>query len=302
MKKLFITLSVLLFTVAVSAQNKQNLKISYDSLSNFLTKNVEGYTGQELYLKGLDKSSQSYGYSGFILKYKNDDALLNDEKNIYKPNDNYNSRYEDLAGKYFNVLEVIRHANTPNEYYLKLQELSTGDVVYYKYDTNAEYTFPFIVRGFLEKQKQLQLGKEYVLADDILKMSRNLVTGKAISFTTGERWETTDVTIDNRANEMVLVFQNKNGVKITVPYSTLTDEGIKKIYTADEATALTRKFNVNNFRRILQNKIRVGMTKEMTRMAWGEPTEIKNINGGKEQWFYPAGNLIFTGDKITSTK
>ncbi|MDU1892470.1 MAG: hypothetical protein E6767_17435 [Dysgonomonas sp.] len=302
MRKINVAIILLFVTLCISAQDKPDLSIGYDSMKNFLHKNIEVYKGQELYLRGLDKSSQSYGYSGFILKYKNDDALLNDEKNIYKPNDNYNSRYEDLVGRYFNVLDVIRHANTNNEYYLKLQELSSGDIVYYKYDTNSEFTFPFIVRGFLEKQKQLLIAKEYVIADDILKVSRNLVTGKGIVFTTGDKWTCTDITIDNRANELVLVLQNKGGVKITVPYSTLTDEGIKKIFTADEATTLTRKYNVNNFRRILQNKIRVGMTKEMTRMAWGEPTQINQAGTNKEQWIYPAGTLSFNGDKIISTK
>jgi len=277
----------------------------YDSTVNFLGKNAMAYKGQELFLKGLDKVDQSYGYSGFILKYKKDDGVLNDEKNIYKPNDNYNSRYEDLAHKYFYVQDVIQQSRTDNnttDFYLKLQELSGGDIVYYKYDTNSEYTFPFIVRGYFEKQKQLKTGQAYVLSDNIQKMARNLITGNAVSVVTGQTWKCIDVNIDNSNNELSMILQNPQGVKIAMAYSLLDDmDGIKKIYTADEAKNLTRKYNSNNFRRILQNKIRVGMTKEMTRLAWGEPTEIKEA-GKTEQWFYPAGSLIFTGDKITTTK
>ncbi|WP_029904183.1 hypothetical protein [Prevotella sp. 10(H)] len=312
MRKVFAIIIFTLSTISLLAQSgkiKEAIPtIAYDSTANFLGKNAMGYTGQELYLKGLDKSSQSYGYSNFILKYKKDDELLNDEKNIYKPNDNYNSRYEDLAGKYFHVLEVIRHPMSTkdkdfkDEFYLKLQELSSGDIMYYKYNVDSEYTFPFIVRGFFEKQKQLLTGKEYVISDDILKMSRNLVTGSALTFTTGQTWKCIDVTMDNTTNEMSLVLQNAKGLKTVIPYSTiLNTESIKKVYTAEEAKELTKKYNVNNFRRILQNKVRVGMTKEMTRLAWGEPTDI-NESGKTEQWTYPAGKLTFSGDKIISTK
>lgn len=310
MKRFYSLLIICLFASIGFAQknNKQDITISYDSTTNFLGKNVLQYTGQELYLKGLEKSSRQYGYTGFILKYKKDDDLLNEEKNIYKPNDNYSSRYEDLAGKYFQVLEVIKHPKAKkstedyqDDYYLKLQEKSSGDILYYKYNTDSEYTFPFITTGFFIKEKQLLNGKEYVISDDILKMSRNLATGKALTFTTGQTWKYTDLTIDNTNSELSLILQNKGGVKTAIPYSLLiNNEGIKKVYTAAEASTLTKKYNSNNFRRILQNKIRVGMTKEMTRLAWGEPAEIKE--GKTEQWIYPAGVLNFRGDKIISTK
>jgi len=308
MKKIYFIIITILLTGNISAQKNKKQQtdiIPYDSISNFLGRNATAYTGQELFLKGLSKSDQSYGYSGFILKYKKDDGVLNDEKNIYKPNENYNSRYEDLAHKYFYVQEVIqqpRSDNNDTDFYLKLKELSGGDILYYKYDVNSEYTFPFIVRGYFEKQRQLKTGNEYILSDNIMKMSRNLITGNALAATTGQTWKCIDVNIDNTNNELSMVFQNPQGIKTAIAYSLLDDsDGIKKMYTADEAKTLTRKYNSNNFRRILQNKIRVGMTKEMTRLAWGEPTDIKT-NGKTEQWFYPAGKLTFTGDKITSTK
>lgn len=307
---LIAVLALLSYSIFAQKNKKQEIDIlPYDSTRNFLGKDVLQYTGQELFLKGLDKPSQEYGYSGFILKYKKDDDILNDEKNIYKPNDNYNSRYEDLAGKYFQILEVLNHPKAKSnkqdyadDYYLKLQEKSSGDVLFYKYNVDSEYTFPFIVTGFFLKQKAIQTGKEYVLSDDILRMSRNLSTGKALSFTTGQTWKCTDLTIDNTNNELSLILESKDGLKTATPYSLLNNnEGIKKVYTATEANELTKKYNINNFRRILQNKIRVGMTKDMTRLAWGEPTEVVK-NGNAEQWLYPAGQLNFRGDKIVSTK
>ena len=312
MKKIFaIIIVTTLYSINSLAQKNslEDVSIAYDSLSNFLGKKAMGYTGQELYLKGLDKKSRIYGYNGFILDYKKDDDVLNDEKNIYKPNENYNSKYEDLAGKYFNVLEVIKHPkaniNTTeygNIFYLKLQELSNSDILYYKYNVSSEFTFPFIVRGFLEKQKELLSGKEYVVADNVLKMSRNIVSGTTLTFDTGEAWKCIDVTMDNNTNELSLLLQNSRGIKTSIPYSEFnTTDGTKKVYTSAEVAELIKKYNPNNFRRILQNKIREGMTKEMTLLAWGKPLEIKE-EGKNAQWIYPAGSLTFSGDKIISSK
>ena len=312
MKKIFIGISLFVFSTGLFAQNGKNESVAqpYDSTTNFLGKNVQQYIGQELYLKGLEKSSQSYGYSGFILKYQKDDDLLNNEKNIYKPNgENYSSRYEDLAGKYFQVLDVVRHPKAKkdangygDEFYFKLQEKSGGDILYYKYNANSEFTFPFILTGFFIKEKQRLIGKEYVITDDILRMSRNLVSGKALAFTTGQMWKCIDFDVDSNDNELSLFLQNSGGLKTAIPYSLIADsEGVKKIYTASEASAMRKKYNDNNYRRILQNKVRVGMTKEMTRLAWGEPAEVKQ-SGKNEIWSYPTGNLVFNGDKIISTK
>lgn len=300
-----ITITLLLTALSAFAQN--DISARYDSLANFAGENAKAYKGQEFYLKGLDKGSHSFGYAGFILNYKEDNDILNDPKNIYKPNDNYNSKYEDLVSRYFYVLDVIEHPKAKETeeytdiYYLKLQELSSNDVVFFRYNVKSEFTFPFVVRGFIEKQKQLLHGKEYVVSDNVLKESRNVVTGSALKFETGEQWECVDVTIDNKLNEIALVLKNRKGIKTTIPYSYMkADTGMRKMFTAEEATTLTKKYNSNNFRRILQNKIRTGMTKDMTRLAWGEPVEIKK-EGKTEEWIYPMGKLTFSGDKIVGS-
>lgn len=314
MKRLFICFSVLVFATILNTQytSAQNATESNDSTANFLGKDVMKYKGQELYLNLLNEKKQKFGYNGFIVDYKKDDDLLNDENNIYKPNENYNSQYEYLGGKYFRVLDVIAHPKAKEDakkygdkYYLQLQIIPNGDIVYYKYDANEEFSFPFIATGFYAKQKELLKGKDFVVSDEVLKHLRNLNTGKSIDFTTGEEWKCIDLTIDIDEG-VALVMQNNKAIRFLLPYSNMTNEqGIKKVFTADEAFQYTKKFNENNFRRILQNKIRVGMTKEMTKLAWGEPIEISESGSGKnktEQWVYPAGNLTFRNDKIINTK
>lgn len=307
MKKELLFILGLLFASITFAQDTS---LAYDSTRNFLGKDVRQYIGQELYLKGLDRTSKSFGYSGFILNYKKDDDILNDVKNIYKPNDNYNSIYEDLVGKYYMVQDVIAHPKAKqdsqaygNYYYLKLKEKSTSDELYYKYNTASSDLFPFIVTGFFIKEKERQKGKEYVVSDDILKMSRNVNTGSALKFTTGQTWKCIDLTMDNTNNQLSLLLESKDGTKTAIPYATLySPDGIKKIFTADEANALIKKYNSYNFRRILQNKLRVGMTKEMTQLAWGKPTEVKEAGKNTEQWVYPMGQITFKGNAISSMK
>lgn len=303
---IFLALSFCLY--AQNGESENNV-LPNDSTTNFFGDDVQKYIGQELYLKGLNKSSLSYGYSGFILKYKKNDDLLNDEKNIYKPNGtNYSSRYEDLAGKYFQVLDVVKHTTSKSssaqkeEIYFKLQEKSSSDILYYNYNPNSEYTFPFILTGFFLKEKERLIGQEFVITDAVLRMSRNVLSGKALTFTTGQIWKCIDFDV-NEDGELSLLLQSSGGLKTSISYAFLSDdEGIRKVYTAAEASLMRKKYNDNNYRRILQNKVRVGMTKEMTRLAWGEPTEEVLQSGKKETWIYPAGSLMFSSDKIISTK
>ncbi|MEL4419631.1 hypothetical protein, partial [Shewanella algae] len=81
--------------------------LKYDSSEIFLGNDVKKYVGQELYLIGKSSELRKYGYEGFLIDYK-DESLLN-EKNIYKCCESYHSKYSELVGKYFKVLDVIKH-------------------------------------------------------------------------------------------------------------------------------------------------------------------------------------------------
>jgi hypothetical protein len=50
-----------------------------------------------------------------------------------------------------------------------------------------------------------------------------------------------------------------------------------------------------------KGKIRVGMTADQCRMAWGEPDRIsRTVTAHKthEQWVYPSGNRLYFDDKV----
>ena len=89
--------------------------------------------GQELYLNGKAESLRKYGYDGFLTDYNKSKF----DGGVYKCCDSYNSKYDELAGKYFKVLEIIKHPKAEqNEYlYGKSSTLSckkeSNDIVYY---------------------------------------------------------------------------------------------------------------------------------------------------------------------------
>src|SRR5258707_13437044 len=109
---------------------KRETKETYDSTQDYLGQKFKLYVGQELYLKGMPESSRQYGFPNFSIEPNG--SPLN-KKNIYKccEGDGYNSKYEELHGKYFTVLDVLNNSSQHiNEVYLKLQEKQTNDVIF----------------------------------------------------------------------------------------------------------------------------------------------------------------------------
>lgn len=303
------------FFAAFAQKTEKDAIIStapYDSLKNFLGDDVARYKGQELWLKPLPKQQQEYGYANFILQYKKDDDVLNSEKNIYKCCDGYNSQYNELVNKHFFVQEVLKHPKSKkddggynDEFYLQLQEIISGDIVYYKYTTDSEFTFPFIVMGFLEKQKSLVLGEEYVFADNVITDATDIISGQKAITTVGAIWKCVDLRVDSDEQELSVIVQNGSRQKIAVPLSVIKDTQLPlKVYDASQVAIFRKRFgNYTTFNRILQQKIVRGMTKEMCRMSWGEPLEkIETENGSAklETWTYPANSISFRNGRVVS--
>ena len=315
-KVLSISLSIclLLTSSSLSAQKKDKNVIEaalpYDSLTNFLGENVAQYKGHELWLKPLPKQQQEYGYSNFIMQYKKDDDVLNAEKNVYKCCDGYNSKYKELENKHFWVKEVLKHPKSKkdnedrsDEFYLQLQDKASGDVVYYKYAIDSEFTFPFVVMGFLEKQKAMIVGKEYVFADNVIAGAKDRVSGQRAITTVGVKWKCVDLIVDNGESELSVIVENAQKQQIAIPLSVISDTELPlKSYPASKIATYRKQFgNYTTFNRILQQKVVKGMTKDMCRMSWGEPIEIipaASIGAKDETWAYPANNLVFRNGRV----
>ena len=320
MKK-FITLTILLTSFSVYAfgqitttkitpKSEPIKTASYDSTLNFLGEDVYNYKGQELYLKGMSKELREFGYSGFRIDYRKNG--VGDNKNTYKCCDSFGSKYDELAGKYFKVLDIIKHPRAEDleylygkEFFLKLQEKQSNDIVYYEYDAKYDrYTFPFIVVGFFEKQKKIVNGQDYVIKDKVLEDKRDIYTSKTITIKTGQKWKTKDLTIEQEYFTLSLLIENPLGEITTISYYDVFGEyNYGQVYTLSEAENYYSLFGQENFDTILQGKVSLGMTKLMCELSWGKPKKInETITSGlvSEQWVY-SDNYLYFEDGILTT-
>jgi len=303
-------------TTKVAVKEVQIENTKYDSSRNFLGSEIIKYVGQELYLKEKVLNLREYGYNGFYTHYDKEKS----KKIVYKCCDNHNSIYEELYGKYFKVLESVKHPKASgndffyeNKAYLKLEEKITKDIVYFEYNKEFEYDFPFIVLGFFQKQKTQLLGKEFVFADKVItyrhfgelnpKPSVDIITGKNLTIVTGEKWKCLDLTVEDEFYTLSLILQNSIGEKTTIEYNTIFGRMRKgRAYYAYEADSFKNEFGLEAFNLILKGKCKIGMSKEMCRLSWGEPKNInKTITANKntEQWVYSDNYLYFDDGILT---
>ncbi len=321
MKKLILPILILCNTVygqitttKVAPKAEQVDNTPYDSTKNFLAEKVQKYLGQELYLKGLSESIRKYGYSGFVIDYK--EASLSNDKNIYKCCESYHSKYIELAEKYFTVLEVIKHpkatsGNSTDEslygkkWFLKLKEKESNDIVYFEYSENYEHSFPFIVVGYFVKLKQTEINKEFIVRGKNWLTSGimyDMNTGNAVSeFLPGNKWTCVDVTIDEKYYSLSLILQNQKGEQI--PLSVDNSKRTNWVFNKDQAEIYKKIYGLENWNLILESKVKIGMTKEMCELSWGKPKSINETitsQNKSEQWVYSQGYLYFEKGVLTT--
>lgn len=311
---LFMILTVASFgqitTTKIAPKAEQNATLHYDSTQNFLGIDVHKYKGQELYLKGKSEGLREYGYAGFLTDY---DRELHD-KAVYKCCDGLNSKYDELVGKYFRILEIIKHPKAEQgldffarKFYLKLEEKESNDIVYYEYDSHFEHNFPFIVVGFYEKLKKQAIGQKFVFGsthrmfgDEQLDIN----TGEVIVFEVGKEWTCYDVTIEEKYFNLSLLLKDNNNQTLSINYDiAIGPNKYNNVFTDKEADKFKTKFGQSNWLIILQGKVKIGMTKEMCKISWGEPTRInETITNGKksEQWVYSDNYLYFSNGILTT--
>lgn len=268
----------------------------YDSLQNFLGLDYMKYKGQELYLIPKAESLREYGYADFILDINKSDF---DQSNKFKCCDNYNSKYQELEGKYFIVEDVLNDPKSSySQYaYLKLKTKDTGESVFYKYSTKYKHSFPFLVVGYYEKQKNIFVNNEVLIRDfpKIVganqKKTIDIETGIEVEILKGKYLKCLDVTIDQKYFEPALLLQNEKGQKFLFALHTRY-LNIQRILTKEEAEKYRLKFGEKNWNAILNEEIIVGFTEEMTKVCWGEPDKINKASYG-DQWVYGTRYLYF---------
>lgn len=297
MKKLL----ALLFIVVISFQGFS--QTIYDSTKNFVGENVYEYIGQELWLNQNSESNKKYGFDNFYKNYSN-----NKYTSRYKPCQLY-SCYEELYNKHFIVLDVLKHPNAEDESYydmyysyLKLLEIESKDTLYFEYSKTSEYDFPFTVVGFFEKQKKVFINNQYVFSNGTFEGYNDMETGKPLTIKTGQVWKCIDFILESEYNNTYsVVLVNQFGEKVTYDYERVQQWG----FTLKQANNYKRKFGEATWNSILKDEVKIGMTKEMCKLMYGEPIEIiKTTTANKkvEQWSYTYIDLYFTNGILTTIK
>jgi hypothetical protein len=298
-------------TTKVATKTAKINNSTYDSLENFLGKNVQQYIGQELYLPGKAETLREYGYEDFLTDYREKKPL--DPKPVYKCCDSYNSKYDSLNGKYFKVLDAIYDPQLEEDeslfgpkYFIKLQEKESKDTVYFKYNSSSQYSFPFVVVGFYKKAKSKYIGTKYILRGRNWVESNSemydIQTGKPVNISPSTTWKCVDFTIEEKYYELSLILENSNNERLAYSLDNLL-KGTYFVFPKNKADKYKEKFGAENWNLIIAGKVKVGMTKEMCELSWGQPKKInQTITQGKknEQYVYKENYLYFNNGLLTA--
>lgn len=212
----------------------------YDSLNYQLTmENYKEFIGQTIYV--LPKSKlNSYYKPDRIQSYSNFSAVPSDagdiKENQYKPIQTgkywFVSDYNSLAAKYFKIIDVIdktdrdKFMSKYNEMglYLKLESVENHDTLFYqvvkvRQHLDSRTLYPFIIVGYFEKLKQLNINKKFIAQTDITDLSE-INSGKSVTCLRGSEWNCVDVTlIETKGGiylEPVFVFKDSLSQEIAV--------------------------------------------------------------------------------------
>ena len=275
----------------------------YESLRNFLENDYLKYKGQELYVIPKAESLRKYGYRGFL---KDMNKNTSGKSNTFKCCDSYNSKYDALAGKYFFVLDVLEDpkSNFSPFAYLKLKMKETGETIFFKYNTDFKHDFPFLVVGYYEKQKHFFINKDVLIRPfpkiegANQKKTLDIETGEEIEIEKGKYVKCIDLTIDQKYFEPALLLQNDKGQKFLFALQARY-LNVQRILTKEEAENYKKKFGLDNWETILNEKLKVGFTEEMAKVSWGEPDKINTSSYG-DQWVYGDQYFYFENGELKS--
>lgn len=293
---------------SMKVKQKAEKKV-YTGDRNYLGNDYSLYKGKTLYVMEMEVSKHENGYRDFYTTYKGELSLISDEFR-YKPGDHNGTKYGELAGKYFEVLDVLDDSFEGvehNNVVLKLKNKSNSDILYYHYRGDlkpailSESYFPFLTVEFYEKLKQQYLGTSVYLTNYINR-GRDIDTGREIGEMPGYPVKIVDIAIDEKSYELSFVVEKVSKKKFTIPYDHFMykDAG-KTFYTEEEAERYKKKFGEEYWDDVVSRSLEKGMTKEMVRLINGLPNRInESFTSGvkREQWVYDDQYIYFKGSRL----
>ena len=131
---------------------------------------------------------------------------------------------------------------------------------------------------------------------------KDINTNEHIELKTGDKWMCKDIVM-NDYDAIHLVIQNNSGVNAAIMYSNEWNNLDKNYFELSEYNSYSKKFGQTNMNLILKGKIKLGMTKEMCRLALGAPygtNTTSTQNKTRDQWVYNSKYLYFDNNILTA--
>ena len=321
MKKIALFIAVLAIVIKLNAQievtsiatpqQKPQQVPAFDSTRNFLgTLNVQSYTGQILFVLPKVENKIKWGYEYFKpIDYNPKDHF---SRYSHYGNDSekskYNTRYEDLTGKYFRVDSISEKSYTEYLFYLTNTKDET-DRCCFIYSALYSHTFPFIVLSHFNYLKDSFVEKQYIVQSKFHIHPLDIITGDSIKINDDSKiiWTATDLTIieNNNLLEMRLAFVVKNGNITTYIDAeefakSFENNGRRYIFETTEWNSLVKKYGLAMMKLVLNEEIKVGMPEKLLFYSWGKPEQVNSSSYGNKQYVYDNNYVYVKDGKVVS--
>ena len=296
--------------VAVPQQETPQVP-AFDSTRNFLgTLNVQSYTDQILFVLPKAKEKIKWGYEYFKpIDYNPKDHF---SRYSHYGNDSekskYNTRYEDLTGKYFRVDSISEKNYTEYLFYLTNTKDET-DRCCFIYGALYKHSFPFVVLSHFNYLKNRYVGKQYIIQSEFRIHPIDIITGDSIKIKDDSQiiWAVTDLTIIENKNIMAmeLAFIVKNGYATTYIEAeefakSFENNGRRYIFETTEWNSLVKKYGLAMMKLVLNEEIKVGMPEKLLFYSWGKPERVNSSSYGNKQYVYDNNYVYVKDGKVVS--
>lgn len=243
------------------------------------------------------------------------------------------------AGKEFLKLEDIAKDELDWRVALQvsLKNNETNDTIQWNIDQARSIpSYPFYLTAYFEKRQKLHLHKDLIAMKDM----QNLVdvnSGEIVNIKQGEKWNCSEISFaDSEKSRYIAPFyflkNGKNEINIDLEAISddhfITEEVFNRIALEkkkkeeqkikeeqerekkrQEDLKQYKNYCVNKFGQklgsyIADNKVIIGMTKEMCETSWGIPIDINRtiIRGlAHEQWVYGWGTYLYFDNGVLTT-
>ncbi len=314
---LFLSLLLLPFMTTAQINNytvaKKEARVPYDSLRNVPEIEIKSLIGQTIFFPedAYIKSKGGYKKIFYSTPTFASTFTYGKEKEVYMPiiGDKTITSYDAITNRYFRIINITEKDNL-GDFCFELEEVNEkeepiniiiiSDPIYMTYLWTSYDKPRFLTVGYLKKQSQNFLNKEYVWT------ARNYITnmenGAEECPPAGTVFKCIDVALIN--GRLGAVLENPEYGKFIGDLSQIKG----KIFCFQENKDYKewiRKYGRTIAKKMLEGDIYVGMSKKMVLASWGQPEDINSIAIGgttQEQWVYPRTNryLYFTGNKLTA--